>query len=188
MAEKYLLEAEEIIKSDTRYTTRTGGNIFSIQIYIEKIKTIRKLSFYQEKYIDFSDSLFNEEVTNNLMKAEAAYIERENQARIESQNKILAFKRGGDLPAKNSQCVIWRNSFLVLILSVILAKNNRQKQHRNKLLDERVRERTKEFEMNRDALHRAWQERDALISKASSDIQSSIATLKGFVLPGCEGD
>ena len=43
-----------------------------------------------------------------------------------------------------------------------------------------MKERTKELEMNQDALHRAWQERDVLISKASSDIQSSIATLKGL--------
>ena len=79
-------------------------------------------------------------------------------------------------------------AFLVIIISVILAKNNKHKQLINKLLDERVKERTRELEMNRDALQRAWQERDALISKASSDIQSSIATLKGVVFPGCQGD
>jgi len=61
-----------------------------------------------------------------------------------------------------------------------------QKQRRNKLLDEQVMDRTKELEMNRDALHRAWQERDALISKATSDIQSSIATLKGLCSLGAK--
>ena len=51
-------------------------------------------------------------------------------------------------------------SFALFLFSVILAKNDKQEQQRNKLLDQRVMDRTKELEMNRDALQRAWQERD----------------------------
>ena len=142
------------------------------------------MSFYQNKYISLKDSVFNDEVTKNLMTAEAEYQERENRSRIESQNKILALNEEVMYRQKIVNACFGAIAFLVIIISVILAKSNKHKQHRNELLDERVKERTRELEMNRDALQRAWQERDALISKASSDIQSSIATLKGLCFLG----
>ena len=114
------------------------------------------------------------------MKAEVEYQEKENQARIESQSKILALNDEVIYRQKIANASFGAIAFLVIIIAVILAKSNNHKQHRNELLDERVTERTRELEMNRDALQRAWQERDALISKASSEIQSSIATLKGL--------
>ena len=47
---------------------------------IKKIKTSKKCCFYQNKYISLKDSVFNEELTKNLMKAEAEYQEKENQS------------------------------------------------------------------------------------------------------------
>ena len=186
LAEKYLLEAEEIIKRDTRYRLELAGVYSQMSDLYRQNKNYKKLSFYQEKYITLRDSLFNEEVTTNLMKAEAAYVERENQTRIESQNKILALNEEVIYRQKVANASVGAIAFLVIILSVILAKNNKHKQLINKLLDQRVKERTRELERNRDALHRAWVERDALISKATSDIQSSIATLKGLCLLGAK--
>jgi tetratricopeptide (TPR) repeat protein len=180
LAEKYLLEAEEIITSDARYRLELVEIYSQMSNLYRQNKNYKKLSFYQEKYITLRDSLFNEEVTTNLMKAEASYVEKENKARIESQNKILVLNEEVIYRQKIANASFGATACLVLILSFVLAKNNRQKQLRNKLLDVQVKERTKELEMNRDALERAWQERDVLISKASSDIQSSIATLKGL--------
>ncbi|HZB14374.1 MAG TPA: hypothetical protein VE467_15140, partial [Chryseolinea sp.] len=108
------------------------------------------------------------------------YQERENRGRIESQNKILALNEEVMYRQKIVNASVGAIACLVIGISLMLAKNNREKRLRNKLLDEQVMERTKELEMNRDALQRAWQERDVLISKASSDIQSSIATIKGL--------
>ncbi len=57
---------------------------------IKKIKTSKRCPSIKSKYISLKDSVFNDELTKNLMKAEAEYQERENRSRIESQNKILA--------------------------------------------------------------------------------------------------
>lgn len=48
------------------------------------------------------------------------------------------------------------------------------------MLDKKVKEGTIELEKNQAVLERAWQERDILIKTASSDIQSSIATINGL--------
>ncbi len=184
LAEKYLKEAEAIIGKNSPF------NLELIRIYAQlfklyqKNRDFEKIALYQNKYISLKDSVFNEELTKNLTKAEVEYQEKENRTRIESQNKILALNEEVMYRQKIANASVGAIAFLVIILSVILAKNNQHKQFVNKLLDERVKERTKELEMNRDALQRAWQERDVLISKASSDIQSSIATLKGLCFLG----
>ena len=186
LAEKYLKEAEEIIKRNSPFNFELIGIYAQIFKLYQKNRDFEKIALYQDKYISLKDSVFNEELTKNLMKAEAEYLEKENQARIESQNKILALNEEVIYRQKVANASFGAIAFLVIIISVILAKNNKHKQHINKLLDQRVKERTRELEMNRDALQRAWQERDALISKASSDIQSSIATLKGLCFLGAK--
>ncbi len=180
IAEKYLKEAEQIIQKKSPFNLELIGIYAQFFKLYEKNKDFEKMSLYQNKYISLKDSVFNEELTKNLMKAEVEYQEKENRTRIESQNKILALNEEVMYRQKIANASVGAIAFLVIILSVILAKNNQHKQFVNKLLDDRVKERTKELEMNQDALHRAWQERDVLISKASSDIQSSIATLKGL--------
>jgi len=184
IAEKYLRETEQIIQKKSPFNLELIGIYAQFFKLYQKNKDFEKMSFYQNKYISLKDSVFNDEVTKNLMKAETEYQERENRSRIESQTKILALNKEVMYRQKIVNACFGAIAFLVIIISVILAKSNKHKQHRNELLDERVKERTRELEMNRDALQRAWQERDELISKASSDIQSSIATLKGLCFLG----
>ncbi|HEX6223134.1 MAG TPA: tetratricopeptide repeat protein [Chryseolinea sp.] len=183
-AEKYLVEAEEIIQKNSPFKLELIGIYEQFFKLYQKKEDFKKISIYQAKYISLKDSIFNDEVTKNLMKAEAEFQERENRSRIESQNKILTLKEEVIYRQKVANASMGGIAFLVIILTVILARNNRQKQLRNKLLDEQVKERTKELEMNSNALQRAVQERYVLISEASSDIQSSIATLKGLCFLG----
>ncbi len=70
------------------------------------------------------------------------------------------------------------------MLAIALFRNNRQKQKRNFLLDQRVRERIQELQTNRDALHRALEEREILITRAAMKINTSPATLKGLCILG----
>ena len=180
LSENYLRIAEELLERGSPYNLEKIKLYNQISSLYKKSHDYKKAMLYQSKYISLKDSVYNEELINNLMKVEAEYLERENRTRIESQNKILALNEEVMYRQKIGNASFGAIAFLVIIISVILAKNNKHKQLINKHLDERVTERTRELEMNRDALHRAWQERDALISKASSEIQSSIATLKGL--------
>src|SRR5688572_19806781 len=149
-AEKYLKEAESIIGTNSPF------NFELIRIYAQFFKLYQKsgdfekIALYQNKYISLKDSVFNEALTKNLMKAEAEYQERENRSRIESQNKILALNKEVIYRQKIANASVGAIAVLVIILSVILAKNNRHKQLINRLLDERVKERTRELEMNRE--------------------------------------
>ena len=184
IAEKYLKAVELLMAKDSKY------NIELLAIYSQFINLYRKtndskkIMLYQDKYITLRESIFNEEVASNLMKAEAGYVEKQNQAKIESQNQIMALNNEVIRRQQIVNIFFGAVVVLVIMLAIVLARSNKQKHLINKLLDQKVRERTHELILNRDALQRAWLERDALMHKASSDIKRSVATIKGLVFLG----
>ena len=184
LASKYLEEAELLIASGLPYNNeiiKIYAQLFSLYI---KSADFEKVAFYQNKYITLKDSIYNKELTTNLMKVEAEHLEKENKAKIEFQNRILALNEQVISGQKIANASVGTVAFLLIILAILLAKNNRQKKLANHLLDEKVKERTHTLVMNRDALQRVCEERDAVISRASNDIKSSIATIKGLCFLG----
>ncbi|WP_276370537.1 tetratricopeptide repeat protein [Chryseolinea sp. H1M3-3] len=179
-AEFYLGDAENIISEGSPYN-RELIKVYSqlISLY-SKSNNTEKMTLYQQKYIQLKDSIYSEQLTTNLMRIHADHLEKENKARIESQNKILALNEGVIHQQKIANVSIGGVAVLLVLLTILLAKNNHQRRKMNALLDKKVKERTRELEMNQDNLQRAWDERDVLIKKASEGIQSSIATIRGL--------
>jgi tetratricopeptide (TPR) repeat protein len=182
----YLAKAEKLIG---------GGeplNLEIIKIYFRLIQLysnwndFKKVAHYQQKYIQLKDSTFNEEMTINLMKAEAEYTERENRVRIESQARVLELKEQ-IIESQHLLNILIGVVVLVLgAIAMLLIRSNRQKQVTNRLLDQKVIERTRELELNRDALIQANQEMDILISRTSDDIKSYLATINGLCVVGMQ--
>jgi len=183
-AEKYLTEAEHIfaLGSDFKYEMSVVYSKLASS-YVNQ-KKFKKATFYLLKYKTSNDSIFNQRLTTNLMKIEAGHIEKESKAKIESQNKILALNDDIIERQKYLNIFIGIVAALLIALAIILLRNNREKQRINHLLDQRVRERTQELQLNRDALHRAFQEREILIATTAAKINTSLATLKGLCLLG----
>jgi tetratricopeptide (TPR) repeat protein len=183
-AEQCLRIAEGLIGQDSPYRYE------SIRVYSEyidlykKSKNWTKLSIYQDKYIALNDSIFGAKLTANMMKIEAEYVEKEYKARISSQNKILALNEEVIYKQRVGNLAITAVTVLVIALAIVLAKNNNRNKKLNWLLDQKVKERTRELEISKDRLQRAWHEREIMISRASSDIQSSIATIRGLAYLG----
>ncbi len=180
LVEKYLKEAETLISSGMPYNQEMINLYARLFLVYTKSKNFEKVAFYQGKYIELKDSIYTTELTTNLMKVEAEHLEKENKAKIDSQNKILALKEEVISRQRFLNVFIGIVSVLLVALAIVLLRSNRQKKFMNKLLDEKVKERTQELEMNRDILQRACEERDILIHKTSIDIRNSLATLKGL--------
>ncbi len=187
LAEKYLKEVELLIDSGLPYNDEIIEIYAQLISLYSKSENFKKVAFYQNKYITLKDSIYNKELTTNLMKIEADHLEKENRAKIEFQNRILALNDQVIHSQKIVNFSVGTIAFLLIILAILLAKSNRQKRIANRLLDEKVRERTQTLVVNRDALQRVCEEHDALILKASSDIKSSIATIKGLCFLGLKG-
>jgi len=180
LAESYLREAEKLIASGTPYNLELIKVYNSLFKLYTKSSNFQKVALYQQKYIQLKDSIYSEELTRNLMKIEAEYLERENNAKIEAQNKILALNDEVIFRQRFLNAFIGIIAVLLVILAIVLIKNNRQKRLTNQLLEQKVKERTKELEHNRDALKRSLDERTIVFQKVSTDIKSSLATIKGL--------
>jgi hypothetical protein len=184
LVEHYLKEAETLIASGTSH------NLELIKVYTQLVAVysksgdFRKVAFYQGKYIALKDSIYNDELTTNLMKVEAEHLDKENKLKIESQNKIHALNREVIYRQRFLNIFIGIVAMLLVALATVLFKSNQQKRKINHLLDKKVKERTQELELNRDALQRACEERDVVIHKAAIDIKSSLATIKGLCALG----
>jgi tetratricopeptide (TPR) repeat protein len=181
---KYLKEAETLIHTGLPYRLELINIYMRFSEVFTRIKNFKLTAYYQQRYIQLKDSTYNEELTTNLMRIEADYLERENQAKIVSQNQVIllneeAIKRQNFLNISISGIAI-----VLVVLAIVLFKNNKQKRMINELLELRVRERTRELEVNRNELIRACSERDLLIDKTAQSIQSSLASIKGICQVG----
>lgn len=179
--EKYLQQAMKKISSAKGSYNREVMEIYrQFFLIYEQTNDLEKATFYQKKYIELKDTVYGDELAKNVMKIHAEHLEKENKAKIESQNKILALNEEIIIRQKYLNVFIGIITILLVLLSVILVRSNKKKQKLNQLLDKRVRQRTQELELNRDVLQRACDDRDALLHKIASDITSSIATIKGL--------
>jgi hypothetical protein len=184
LSEGYLSEAEALAKTGSSYNYEMSSMYLQLISAYTKLNNIEKISFYQAKYISLRDSIVNEDLATNLMKIEAEHLEKENKAKIEAQNAVLALNQEVILRQKYINVFIGIVVLLLIALITMLVKSNRQKQKINQLLDMKVRERTQELETNRDALQRACEERDILIDRTLKDIRNSLATIKGLCSVG----
>ena len=180
IAEKYLREAEEFALIGSAYNYEISMVYSQLASSYLRKKDFEKATSYYQKYVTTNDSIFNQRLASNLMRIEAAHMEKENKAKIESQTKILALNEVIIERQKYLNIFIGVIVLLLVALALALFRNNRQKQKRNFLLDQRVRERTEELQTHRDALHRALEEREIHITKAASKINTTLATLKGL--------
>lgn len=179
-------EAIKVLKDCEKIAVEFGYNELLITAYPELSKFFlaqndyEEASHYQNKYINIRDSVYNEELTINLMRIEAEYMERENEAKIASQEQMLMLREAVIERQNLLNVFISLIAVILVILAIILFRSNNQRKMINQLLDLKVGERTRSLELNRNELLKAREERDLLLEKAAQNIRSSLASIKGI--------
>jgi tetratricopeptide (TPR) repeat protein len=180
LVDSYLNQIHGLLSTNSPYNLELMKIYSQLANIYGDSKNFKKVALYQSKYIAIKDSIFNEELTTNLMKLEAEHLEKENRLTIASQQKILAL---------NNEVIFRQNVLnvfavvivaLLIVLTLVLVRSNDRKKRVNQILDKKVGERTHELELNRDGLQRACEARDIILNKTSADIKNSLATLKGL--------
>ena len=179
-AENILLDAECLIDRGTPF------NLEKIKIYSRfsqlylAIRDYRKASFYQSKYILLKDSVYNEELTTSLMKAEASFAERENKAKLAAQEQIIRLHEEV-IEGQHSLNILGGTVAILLIAVVIfLYKSYREKRTLNTLLDLKVKERTRELEASQHQLLTAISQQKLMFTKAAAGMREKMNGLKGL--------
>lgn len=182
-AEQYLLEAESLLqKTPFRYEVR---DIYSrLSILYKRIGNRHKRILSQEKYIQYSDSIFNRTTLSNLMKVESEFHERRNKARITQQEQVLALR---DEVINRQQVVNILVSIvaaLLITLLYILYRSNRQKKFTNQLLEQKVQTRTQALELSYTMFKQTLGAKEAVLTKTLSIVRQHLATLSGLCVVG----
>src|SRR5690606_18399395 len=134
-AKGYMDEISFLIDNGAPYNVQISQAYLAFIEWFKEVNDVTTLSYYQHKYIGLRDSVFSQQLTRNLMKVEAEYRERENRAKIESQNEILAL---------NNKVIRWQKYLnvgigivvlLLIAIIMLLFKRYRHKQLMNKMLD-----------------------------------------------------
>src|SRR5688572_314717 len=179
-AKKLIKDADELLTTSTYYSqgvTQLCGQLTKIY---EHIGDMSQVAFYQSKYIELRDSVYTEELTKNLMRVEAQFRERESKGRIDAQAKILALREDVINRQRLLNVIVGLVALLLIVLIFVLIQNVKQKKLANSLLEEQVKERTIELELNHNFLLKAMLERDVQFKRMSNEIKSSLATIKGL--------
>jgi len=179
-AERYLEQAEALVKGGIPF------NLELVKIYSQlfqlytKLGNYQKVAAYQSKYIQLKDSIYNEEVTTNLMKVEAEYREQENKAKLESQEKILVLNKDMMIKQRVLNAVVGVVAIMSIALVIVLIQNVKHKKRDNSMLEQKVKERTMELEVNHNELLKSMEERNQQIKRISAEVKSSMATIRGL--------
>ena len=178
--------AKEFLKDAESIAAETQYNELLINLYKQfaelytRTKDYRNATLYQGKYIMLGESVHNEQLMQNLMRIHTEYEERDNKTKIASQGQILELKEDAILRQQFLNILIGVIAIMFVGLAIVLYKINRQKQHINVLLDQKVKERTLALEDSLYALKRTKEEQEDVMRKASTDLKSSIATIEGL--------
>lgn len=183
-AEKYLKEIIQLISEGTPYNDQVIQAYAAIISIFENSNDFQKLSFYQKKYISLKDSIFSQQLTTNLMRIEAEHLEKENKAKIESQNQILELNEQVMSRQRYVNLFAGCTAILLTGLALVLVRSIRQKHRLNRLLDKRVAERTHDLELSRNILQRSSDERGRFTKRVSAEVNQRVATIRGLCITG----
>jgi tetratricopeptide (TPR) repeat protein len=174
---KYLSEAESVMR-DSPFRHELVALYSSFISLYKKRGDVKKMTSYQDKYIQLTDSIYGQRLTNNLMKIESEYLERGNKAKIAEQQQLLALK---DLVIRRQNALkilIGVITLLLIALLYILYRSHRQRKSTNRLLDLKVKERTAALESSHFALKQSFEKEDRILTDAFVDIRKSTTVIK----------
>lgn len=183
-AAAYLKRGEDLIAN------HAGFNLEKIKLYsrlihlYRTVRNFRNASDYQFRYIQLRDSVYSEELTNNLMRIEAGHLERENLSKIASQKAMISLNEA----VMVRQDVI--NSLLLLAIVIstafvlVLFKDYRQKKYMNTLLDAKIVERTRQLNFANETLKAALHEKDLRLGRTVSLYVECVKRIERVCLTG----
>ncbi len=187
LAEIFLMEGEKM--SNTSNFDAEEMILYKrlCSLYMAK-RNYKKLSFYQEKYIQMRDSVSNESQTNNLMRLHAESAEKENKAQLTSQEQTLQLKDEIINKQLGINTLIGFAIALLAILIYVLIKIFLQYKEASYLLNKKVIERSDDLLRNYEKLKLALHQRDLALAKLNYDFSNSIESMRSLCLAGTKAN
>lgn len=181
---RYLTIGRRVISQNHSY------NLERIKIYsrFAELYSItgdfKKASHFQWLHSQLRDSVYNDNMTRNLMNAEAEFLERENSARITAQNEMLVLKEEIIRHERVKNNILIVLGLLCAVLLILLYRDYRRKKSVNFRLEKKVIERTQELQRSRDEMLVTLKEHDMILHRTSKHLRETVTTIKGLCRAG----
>jgi len=143
-------------------------------------KDFQRVAHFQQQYISLRDSLYGEELTNKLVAIQAEFLERENTAMIARQSEMLALNQSIIKTQYRFNILVGILALLALTFIAFLIKAFQRKKRVNTMLDQRVRDRTRELEQNHTLLLQTIRQHEIIIDRISNGIQKTLKSAMGL--------
>jgi tetratricopeptide (TPR) repeat protein len=178
---RYLLRALE--KSNSTDYPEMLMNIHKYLARAYKQKSDLQYAFeHQSIQLQLLDSIYNAAFARSLAKVQTEHEERENRKALADKDKLVTLQA----EALQTQQRISLFGGLIVLLSIIVIlsiyRNYRLRVRINKVLEEKVKLRTRELEESRDnALRNAYLQ-DHRLTRITNDVQDTLVTIQGLCL------
>lgn len=151
-------------------------------------------TIFLKKYITLKDSIYNNDVMDNLAQTKSDFEQRENLATIKARELTIEEQRKfnysimviagmavlfGVFLFRNNKIMTAMNKKLTAAQDVIF-EQNKKLELRNRELDLMVEKKTEELKMVNLSLRQMNDELDTFINKTAEDIRAPLASLKGI--------
>lgn len=172
--EKYFLEALTIANEVNSKRLKRDIFLSLRDLYIH-LRDLDKVVEYQNRFIAIKDSIFNGRVAGNLSQIQLTAQKKELDSIIEEkENKVRA--------ARTNTILIGIVAFLLIAISVLLFIGFRTRGRINRILNARVKDRTKELVTQNRELSSNAMEQQSLNDQMASQINALRATLSGLMI------
>ncbi|GHN03140.1 histidine kinase [Cytophagales bacterium WSM2-2] len=196
----YLKEAEALVEAANLALGKLSVYKELADFYGKKNDYQKSLS-YQNKYSQFKDSIYNDQLISNLTRVQTNFDQRENLKTIAQKDQFLALQNEIIVRQQRQYFFIFAITCLVVTLAMMMfyfskkqqrankeisrAKNkieeqNERLENHNKELETKVTQRTGDLLLANNALQKVNSELDYFIYKSSHDIRGPLVTLKGM--------
>ncbi len=191
---RYLDQSQEIAK-ETSFRKLTRDNYLNYSRVYSALNDYKKASQYLDLYIRLNGEIFNGDLIRNISRIQTDYEERENIKTIAEKDEILELNEeriqqqrllnillGVVIVLSTALIlVVFRNYQKIKAVNGALAAAKRVIEDQNMLLDQQVKDKTKELVDTNENLQKVNDELDNFIYKTSHDIRGPLASLKGMV-------
>lgn len=160
--------------ADELHLRRTKRDIYGTlqQVYSQQ-GNVRKAMEFQTKYMEMKDSIFNEQMANNLKEIQLEAQKRESEGVILQKN--LEIQR-----VRLIIILVGVIALLILVVALLVYRYYRISHRMKIVLEEEIQKRTSELVQSNAELTRMNAEYDHLVYRASHDIRGPLATLLGL--------
>ena len=193
LAAQVLNEAESIA-SAAGYNEPLIDTYRQFSTLFTNLNDFEKATIYQNRYINLKDSIYSEQLIDNIAKIQSDFAERENIATIAAKEEVIKQQRDLNiaiaiiamlagllvLVLQRSNRTIKRVNAQLSEAKEVIEEQNKLLEDKNKYLDKEVEAKTVDLERVNQSLKQVNDELDNFIYKTSHDIRGPLASLKGM--------